>query len=215
MPRTVDADQRRTEFTDAAARIIARSGVEAATMREVAAEAGWTTGAVTHYFADKRELLLATLQDSLTNRRAQRPGPGEATAEERLRASLEGALALDADRRRHWLVTLAFATQAAADAELARVQRAAYREFRRHIEGLVEEAGLADRGAGRVLAEQLISAADGIAIQALFDPRAWTPARQTATLHELYVKVRHGTTPPRNRVSGNGGRPSSGAIGEA
>ncbi len=186
MPRAVDADQRRTEFTDAASRIIARSGVEAATMREVAAEAGWTTGAVTHYFADKRELLLATLQDSLANRRAQRPDPGAANPEERLWASLVGALPLDDDRRRHWLVTLAFATQAAADAELATAQRGAYREFRGHIQSLVEAAGLADARASQTRAEQLIAAADGIAIQALFDPGAWTPARQASTLEAMY-----------------------------
>ena len=62
MPKVVDIEQRRAELTEAAARLIARSGIESATMREVAAEAGWTTGALTHYFADKRELLLTTFQ---------------------------------------------------------------------------------------------------------------------------------------------------------
>ena len=72
MPRIVDVDVRRAELTDATARVIARSGIEAATMREIAAEAGWTTGALTHYFADKRELLLATFQSSLAARRSRR-----------------------------------------------------------------------------------------------------------------------------------------------
>ena len=40
--------------------------------QEVAAEAGWTTGALTHYLADKRELLLTTFQSSLANRRWNR-----------------------------------------------------------------------------------------------------------------------------------------------
>src|SRR6188472_4105948 len=72
MPRIVDVDVRRAELTDATARVIARSGIEAATMREIAAEAGWTTGALTHYFADKRELLLATFQSSVAAGRAAR-----------------------------------------------------------------------------------------------------------------------------------------------
>ncbi len=41
-------------------------------MRDVAAEAGWTTGALTHYFSDKRVLLMAVFQDSLARRRVLR-----------------------------------------------------------------------------------------------------------------------------------------------
>jgi AcrR family transcriptional regulator len=65
VPKIVDVEQRRADLTDAAARLIARSGIESATMREVAAEAGLTTGALTHYFTDKHELLLTTFQASL------------------------------------------------------------------------------------------------------------------------------------------------------
>ena len=64
MPRVVDVEQRRAELTDATARLIAKSGIGAATMRDVAAEAGWTTGALTHYFTDKRDLLLHTFRAS-------------------------------------------------------------------------------------------------------------------------------------------------------
>ena len=72
MPRVVDVEQRRTELAAAVARVIARSGIEGATMRQVAAEAGWTTGTLVHYFTDKRELLQFTLGESLDRRRAQR-----------------------------------------------------------------------------------------------------------------------------------------------
>src|SRR3954464_14500290 len=112
MPKIVDIAQRRAELTEATARLIARSGIEAATMREIAAEAGWTTGALTHYFADKRELLLATFEASLAARRSRRAELNDASAGARLRASLEGALPIDEDRRRHWLVTLAACSHA-------------------------------------------------------------------------------------------------------
>lgn len=181
MPKVIDVEQRRTELTDAAARVIARAGIEAATMREVAAEAGWTTGALTHYFADKRELLLATFHASLAHRRALRP-PASASAEERLRSSLEGALPLDDARRRHWLVTLTCCTQASGDAVLARAQRDAYREFRDHVALLVTEVGWADGDDARPMAERLIAAADGVAVQAMFDAGSWPAERQLATL---------------------------------
>lgn len=185
MPKAVDAAERRAEFTGAAARLIARSGVESATMRDVAAEAGFTTGAVTHYFADKHELLLATFHESLARRRARRPSSADAAPAERLRASLVGALPLDDDRRRHWLVTLSCAARAESDPELATAQRDAYREFRRHVARMVDAAGLAPAGEARLVAERLISAADGIAIQALFDPQSWPPARQLAGLDAM------------------------------
>ncbi len=187
MPRVVDAELRRTELTEAAARVIARSGLEAATVREVAAEAGWTTGALTHYFADKRELLLTTFQESLSRRRARRADDHIATPAVRLRGSLEGALPLDEDRRRHWMVTIACCSQAVADAQLEAAQRDAYREFRGHIATLVAAVtgSTAAGDADALLAERLIAVADGVAIQALFDPAGWPPERQLAQLDAL------------------------------
>ena len=185
MPKVVDIEQRRAELTAATARLIARSGIESATMREVAAEAGWTTGALTHYFADKRELLLNTFQTSLANRRSQRPSDADADPSVQLRTSLEGALPLDESRRRHWMVTIAFCSQAAGDPELAAAQRAAYREFRDHVAALVRRCDLTDGRGAQSHAERLIAAADGIAVQALFDAESWPAARQLARLDEL------------------------------
>ena len=42
--------------------VIATEGLRGATLRRVAAEAGCTTGALTHYFADRQALLTAALQ---------------------------------------------------------------------------------------------------------------------------------------------------------
>ena len=182
MPRVVDIEQRRTELTDATARVIARSGIEAATMREIAAEAGWTTGALTHYFTDKHDLLLATFQASLAARRSQRADRVGTSAIDRLRASLEGALPLDDDRRRHWLVTLACCTQASGDEQLAAAQRDAYREFRDYVADLVRESGIAAGEDPVSAAERLIAIVDGVAVQALFDPQSWPPHRQLAAL---------------------------------
>jgi AcrR family transcriptional regulator len=182
MPRIVDVDVRRAELTDATARVIARSGIEAATMREIASEAGWTTGALTHYFADKRELLLATFQSSLAARRSHRDELLDASTIDRLRASLNGALPIDDDRRRHWLVTLAACSHASGSRPLADAQRDAYREFRDYLIGLVEDVGLATDTEARHIAEQLIAMADGIAIQAMFDPESWPAERQQGAL---------------------------------
>ena len=178
MPKSVDIDVRRREIVDAAARLIARGGMEAATMRDIASEAGWTTGVVNHYFADKREVLRETLEHSIRQRRARRPSD-EGTPLDQLRAELAVALPLDDEGRKHWLVTLAFCSQAVGHPELALVQRDAYRAFRariaRHVD--LEQA------------EHLIANVDGVALQAMFDPESWPASRQLAVLDGLLAEL--------------------------
>ena len=68
--------------TFAAARaVIARDGLDAASVRRVAAEAGSSTTVVTHYFADKQALLVAAVEDAYAAVAARmathvRGGPG-------------------------------------------------------------------------------------------------------------------------------------------
>jgi AcrR family transcriptional regulator len=64
MPRLVDHAQRRHQLAAAACAVVARAGLAGLTMRDVAAEARCTTGMVTHYFDDKRQLLLAALEEA-------------------------------------------------------------------------------------------------------------------------------------------------------
>jgi AcrR family transcriptional regulator len=188
MPKIVDAEERRAELTAAAARLIARSGIGAATMLDVAAEAGVTTGTLTHYFADKRELLLRTFEASLDGRRSQRPTRDPNDALTALRDTLAGALPIDDDRRRHWMVTVAFCAQAAGDVELGATQRDAYREFRAHVAALVAQIVPGTREA-IVLAERLIAQVDGVAMQALFDPESWSAERQLVALERALKTV--------------------------
>jgi AcrR family transcriptional regulator len=207
MPKFVDTDERRAELAAAAAQLIARSGLGAATMRDVAAEAGWTTGALTHYFSGKRELLLFTFRSSLAQRHAARDARQSLAPKDALVRSLEGALPLDEDRRRHWMVTVSFCAQAAGDEELSDAQRDAYREFRDHLARLARHCGPTSDDEATAWAEHLIAVADGIAIQALFDPESWPADRQLARLHEAIevVLVRAGPTSPPTRGSASPG----------
>lgn len=59
MPRRVDHDERRRQLTDALLRIASTRGLQAVTMREVAAEAGVSLRVVQYYFTDKRTLMAA------------------------------------------------------------------------------------------------------------------------------------------------------------
>jgi AcrR family transcriptional regulator len=184
MPKVVDADQRRSELADAAARVIARSGIDGASLRDVAAEAGWTTGALVHYFANKRELLAFTLQASLDRRRLRHADRSALAPGDALRATLRSALPTTPESTLHWIVTLAFAAQASADPRLAAIQRDAYLHFRATVTGLVgRDRGDAEpRAVDECEAERLIALVNGIALQAIFAPDLWCEQRQVSAL---------------------------------
>ena len=59
MPRRVDHDERRAHLTAALLRIASTRGLQAVSMREVAAEAGVSLRVVQYYFTDKKTLMLS------------------------------------------------------------------------------------------------------------------------------------------------------------
>ncbi len=59
MPKIVDHDERLDSISHAACAVIARVPLDRLTLRDIASAAGCTTGAVTHYFADKGQVLAA------------------------------------------------------------------------------------------------------------------------------------------------------------
>jgi AcrR family transcriptional regulator len=183
MPKVVDVEQRRTELAAAVARVIARSGIEGASMRQVATEAGWTTGTLVHYFSDKREMLRFTLGESLERRRAQRSDRELLEPRDAIRHTLASALPITDESRLHWIVTIAFTAQAHNDDDLAAIQRDAYREFRSYLARLlVDETATLEADEATAEAERLIALVDGVALQALFDPDSWPPQRQLQAL---------------------------------
>lgn len=63
MPKLVDHDARRGELVDALLRIASTRGLQAVSMREVAAEAGVSLRVVQYYGVDKRTLMAAGLAE--------------------------------------------------------------------------------------------------------------------------------------------------------
>src|SRR3954469_4654606 len=62
MPKDVDHDERREELLRAVWRVVARDGMERATIRAIARETGWSSGVLAHYFADKDDILVSALR---------------------------------------------------------------------------------------------------------------------------------------------------------
>ncbi|MDI6102202.1 TetR family transcriptional regulator C-terminal domain-containing protein [Actinoplanes sp. NEAU-A12] len=62
MPKKVDRRERRTQIADALMRVAADHGLEAVSLRHVAAEAGVSAGMVQHYFRTKDEMMAFALE---------------------------------------------------------------------------------------------------------------------------------------------------------
>ena len=65
MPKRVDHEQRRRQIAEAIWRIAATRGLPAATLREVAAEAGMSMRLVQYYFTAKEQMLVYAFEHSI------------------------------------------------------------------------------------------------------------------------------------------------------
>jgi TetR/AcrR family transcriptional regulator, transcriptional repressor of bet genes len=184
VPRVVDHEQRRRELVAATWAVVAAEGIEAATVRRIAEEAGCTTGRITHYFADKEEVLVAALRQ--VHRAAGRrmlAAIGQRSGLEALRAVLAEALPLDENRILEWRVWLAFWGSAATSTSLQAEQHQRYREWRGLLKRVLATAQLsADIDLDR-LVDQIVALVDGFGLQGVLDPQDPQPEQLASRLN--------------------------------
>ncbi len=192
MPKIVDHERRRAEIVQTTWRVIARHGLDGATMREVAAEAGYANGALKPYFPAKSDLMEATFRHvfSRTNARISAATAGLAGFEA-LRAFCLEVLPLDADRLDEARVVIAFWQQALSDPAQARVNETAMAQWRAGIRDWLEEAHRQDDGqATDAAAEALLSFLLGAQVAAVFDPRFNSAKQLVAQLDGQLARLR-------------------------
>jgi len=183
VPKIVDHDARRREIIHAAWRVIARSGFEGANLRDIAQEAGFTTGVIGYYFRHKEELLQAALR--LTTEESYER---LASIKRRLRGLAAVRAAADnifpTTRSTEWAVWLCFWGRSIGNDLLTKEHRLRYEEWRDTLAGFFAEA----RDLGEILpdsdpqeeADRLVALLYGIAVQAIVNDLP--PARQRRIL---------------------------------
>lgn len=142
MSRSIRDPKARERIIEAAARAVAAKGVNGASVRVIAAEAGVSTGFVTHYFADKHELMEAVLDatNAAAARRVLRATGADGTALERLRAAVETMLPIDPQRRQEWQVWVAVWGEASKGDSLSVGYRRGWEGLRDILGTLLEQA---------------------------------------------------------------------------
>jgi TetR/AcrR family transcriptional repressor of bet genes len=188
MPRVVDHDERREEIAEAAWRVIERDGPDGTNLREIAREAGYTTGVITHYFRDKRQLMafaFGLLVERSTSRMA------EAGTAAGVTGALAQVLPLDEERRRETTVWLALLGASLTDPDLASELRQRYRQARDAMLPMFRTMVL-ERARGEDpedIADEILAVVDGITVDALTDPERYPPGRQLALLRRALVRI--------------------------
>jgi AcrR family transcriptional regulator len=187
MPKEVDHDQRRHELADAVLRVVARGGLGSVTLREVATEAGWSTGVLNHYFDGKQDLLVGALRRAMQLiaaqiREASRiPDPREA-----LEKMLLQVLPFDDTRVAFSRVWLSFCGEAVAGDDirsyLAGADRAWRQELTRAIQRGIEEGQFRQDLDAEWIADCLGALTDGLSTRTTIQGRRLTRRETRATV---------------------------------
>ncbi len=178
MPIRIDVERRRQEIAEATFAVAAREGIQAVTLRSVAAELGASTTAITNYLPTRAELLVNAVDqmgrewlEELEEIRAGTRGP------DALRRLMTAAVTWDADeylRCAFWVTLLAEkGRDERIDAQLTETSN----QVRAVIEEVVAECGHPRPGTA---ADMLFLVAQGVFVSIVEAPTEWTPDRVVA-----------------------------------
>ncbi|WP_158293082.1 MULTISPECIES: TetR/AcrR family transcriptional regulator [Kribbella] len=185
MPKVVDPVERRTELVEAVLRVVRRDGLEQASVRNVAREAGLSMGSLRHYFVSQTELMVfafRTVIDRIESRLARlEPEPDPRRRAERVLAEL---LPLDDDRRAENEVWLAFTSRALVDPALRALRDEGYDALRAGCRAMLTDLSAAGLAPADVPAEaeRLHAWLDGLAVHAAMRADSYTAEKLTAAI---------------------------------
>ena len=199
MPKVVDIEARRRELAEALWRVIQREGLERASVRNVASEAGLSMGALRHYFGAQDELLAFAMRLAIERARGRMETLDLSSGDPReaVEMVLREVLPLDAGRRFEAEVWLALTGKALVDPSLRALRNEAYdllqKLCRRLVRALAESGKAASEFDIELEAELLYAVVDGLALHAVVRPEFATVDLISAVLprhlDELYRRI--------------------------
>jgi AcrR family transcriptional regulator len=194
MPKAVDRSERREVLLAAVWRVIARDGLERATVRTIAEETGWSTGVLAHYFTDKEDILASALQlshERIVARWDEKLAGLQGLAA--LRELVLDNLPLDDERELETRFHFNYWTRLLTHEARAAARWRQGPELVDRLTVLVEEA----RALGEIepgvpsadVAERLLALIDGLSLHALLNPERLTRERQVAIVEQEFDRM--------------------------
>jgi AcrR family transcriptional regulator len=178
LSRAESRQQTRERLLGAAEKVFRRHGYRRATIEQVAAEAGYTIGALYSNFDGKDDLLLALVEHHIARiaERVVSSAAGEDDALEKLRSGAREWMAFLDEEPELYALLIEFWTIWVRDPALRPHHAERFAMLRQALGGLVEQRA---RAAGVTLAlpaedvgAAIVALSDGLALQRLADPDA-------------------------------------------
>ena len=191
MPKLTDADATRMRLVKAAWRVIATEGIQAASLRRVAAEANCTTGLITHYFADKNDLVTSAYRQVLNTMilDATEAIAGEDHVAEKLLAAIEAIEPTRAALKEFTVVLINFWAAAAFNPTFAEYCKQDYVRWWELIHGVIQKG--VDKGELKkdvnvdMLVDLLTLVSDGLGVGMTLTPGHYPRHYRAAIVRQL------------------------------
>lgn len=194
MPKVVAHPERREFLVDVTWRLIVAEGLDAVTLRRVAAEAGFANGAVKPYFGTKAALMEAAYRMAFDRTAARaRVSVADCTGLEAVRRLCREIMPLDDERRVEARVVIAFWEAAMGESRMADVFRDTVSSFYDQLAGYLAQA----RAAGDVttsepddvIVDELMWMLMGLQSLCWLMPASAAPGRQEAVLERFLATL--------------------------
>lgn len=182
MPKIVDHDEKRKQIAEAAWNIIREEGVEKASIRRVAAEAGMSSGALRHYFSTQDEMLLFIMNYYLEE--GKKRSQNKEWSENPVQAVEEVLLELvpiDEEKKIEtsvwWILALRSLTSDTIKDKKDEMTDGTYELANSMIEILALKGVLSDSMNAKLEKSRLTALIEGLSIHALLRPDVYSPEK--------------------------------------
>lgn len=182
MPKIVDHDEKRKQIAEAAWNIIRKEGVEKASIRRVAAEAGMSSGALRHYFSTQDEMLLFIMNYYLEEgkKRSQNKEWSENPVQTVEEVLLE-LVPIDEEKKIEtsvwWILALRSLTSDTIKDKKDEMTDGTYELANSMIEILALKGVLSDSMNAELEKSRLTALIEGLSIHALLRPDVYSPEK--------------------------------------
>lgn len=194
MPKIVDHEKQRSIVAAAAIRVIRDNGLEHATVRTIAKEAGLSVGSMRHYFATQAELF-AFCMNLFAERVKQRVEALQmsGTVLENMKNLLLQFLPLDEDRKMEMEVWFSFSAKVLMYPELKKLSDQMHNGMYLSAQLVIQE--LREHGMAHpdldaeIETEKLYALVDGLAIHTLMQPERLSVQRMEQVIEQHLLMI--------------------------
>ncbi|MGK9265936.1 TetR family transcriptional regulator [Bacillus inaquosorum] len=173
MPKQIDHEKRRKQIAEATWRVILERGIEGASARNIAKEAGLSLGALRHYFSTQNELLVFAMKlvQEKAMARIEDIAMKDLPPKEKVLHILLEIVPTNEETIREMEVWFAFTVYARHKKDMFDADHDGIYSGMRNLVAYLDEFDLLKQNADKdIEAERLYALIDGLALHAMLDP---------------------------------------------